>query len=92
MIHSKFFIYGGLDQNNNFLCDVWELNIYQQKWIKINPVLSKELEEDLGVAFHTACMVYDSILLLDRTTDRKEEIVNPKFQNWRMIEEKKKKT
>jgi len=92
IIDQRFFIYGGLDEKNTYLSDVWELVIHQKKWIKITPVLSNEVEEDYGIAFHTACMIYDSILLLDRTTDRKEEVVNPKFQKWRIIEEKKKKT
>jgi len=91
LIESKYFIYGGLDGNNHYLSDVWEFVIHQHRWINIQPVLSKEIEDDFGLAFHAACMVYDSIMLFDRTTDRKEEHVNPKFKKWRMIEEKKKK-
>lgn len=54
IIGKNMVVYGGIDTNGNSLNDVKALNLLTMKW----SVCSQEDENELGLAFHTACPIF----------------------------------
>ena len=58
-------VYGGIDKNGEFLNDVWEFDIDRMLWFQCNILLHENIQDDLGIAFHSMCAVYSKINLFN---------------------------
>jgi len=58
-------VYGGIDENNRYLDDVWEFSFISLSWRKCEIRLSPEMKDNYGIAFHTMIAVYDYLDLFN---------------------------
>jgi len=49
------FIYGGIDDNKNYLSDMWILDLFNFIWLRIDPRTNIKTP---AVAYHSSCMAY----------------------------------
>ena len=50
-------VYGGIDENKNYLNDIWALDLMNFVWVKIEPRSNIRTH---AVAFHSSVMAYTS--------------------------------
>jgi len=61
VIGNKLFVYGGVDKNQKYLSDVWECDLVRSSWNQCKIKLDPSIKDDLGIADHAICAVYDKM-------------------------------
>ena len=79
MLGNRLIVYGGINEKNDYLCDVWEFNFRTHQWYQLEIILDDDIPDNFGIAFHTVCAVYNKMKLLNRHSSNQDEYIHPDF-------------